>query len=394
MCTPRRSRRTTVICLVFLAGLVIIPASHAEEQPDAVTPVREVIGRTGTLSFRPPGMPDSPDPARQIESVTVTQDLVKSTIGGVVTLRALPTATDPADIVLEFGQLNGAGCKGDSSIVAGSEPGSSPVAEYVDRTITIEAHRPAARSAEWNCAVAMLVESGGVDRYDVLTGTLTDELAPRAPELELKLRKQIVLRPGRWKKVRLVVSNPGTSTARNVRLRFERKRIRVRKVKSRLGHIRSGQRKARTIRVKLASKRPGRLGVRAAGREVEVETELKVFPPIRFGPSLYGRYESISNDPGVRFRITRNHNIAGFRIYMAVTCGVSPRRLTTTYRSYHFPRVRIPASGRVEAADSNDRRRIRFKATLSGGRVKRGYFSYHGPNYCFGSERWTARNTD
>ncbi len=374
------TRRPLALAVLTVACLAAVTEASA---------AREVVAHAGDLATRPAGLPATTDPARQIESATVRQDLKNGTIGGTVTLRARATAATDSDLVVEFGRSVEGVCQGDEGVVVGTAPGSSSGASYSGRTIKVSDERSEAETAGWNCAFAALNAVGTTDTYDALVGDLTDVLAPPVPKLKIGMKTGRTVKPGRWVKHRIKVSNPGTGTAREVKLKLGTRRAKAKPRRLRLGNIAPGKSRTRTVKVKLTSKKAGRVVVRAVGRKAKARRTLTLRPKIEARPGKGGYFES--SDGRVNFTITPGGYLTGFRIFLQVRCGIFPGIPTTTFGYYDFPTVKIPRNGRIDARDKGELYTTRLEATVDGNRVKDGYFSYNGPHFCSGSDRWTAR---
>lgn len=351
---------------------------------------REVIRRTGDLRSRITATMPSPSPARQIAAATVSQDLRTGRIGGTVRLGQAATAETGADLAIGFGSQDENICRGETEITLDTVPGGSPGATYTGATVTYHETRESAIGADWNCAYAVVVPKGDFsETYDGLIGPLQPVYAPRAPKLRLQLKRSLSLKAGRWAKVKLTASNPGNAATPKVRVRLRAKGVKLKPRRLELARIGAGKKRSATFRVRLAGRPKGTVAVSASAGRLKAGARLRVKRKrvARGGSPVAGDYAG----QRVSFRINRNRQLIGFRIFLPVTCGGYPDIPVTSWGYYSFRRVRVPASGRIKAVEKGELYTAHLEATVKGARVTKGKFSYFGPARCTGHATWTAK---
>ncbi len=392
--STRAGRVTALITITAVTGVAMaagtaIGADDSAE-PNGANSSREVIARTGDLRDRITATSPDPAPARRLVSADVRHDLRKGTIGGTIRLGAAATQATGADLIIGFGFQDGNVCQGAADLILDTVPGGSPEATYSGATITANAVVRGAIQAAWDCAYAGLVPKGGSNEtYDGLVGTVSPVYAPLVPKLRVKMTRSLKVKAGKWAKVKLTASNPGTAATPRVKVRLKAKRSKVKPKMLKLGRIGAGKKKTTAFRVRLAGRKKGTVTVRASAGKLRAGARLVVKRNvvIRRKAPVAGTYSGSSVD----FRITRNRYLVGFRVTLPITCGGFPDMPTTSWGHYSFRRVKIPASGKIDAKEKGDLYTAYLEATVSGKRVTNGKFSYYGPARCTGHQSWTAK---
>lgn len=415
----------TATVLAVLAGLVAAPPSAAQpsrhassnafghasgQQGETPAPVSAEVGtpvfraptavarnrppllrRTGALTSRAAGMPTSAEPARRFVSASVTQDLERGRISATVKIGAVADRSTESNLWIGFGRLDGATCDATLAGYVNTRPGSGHLADYrSDGTISFEQVSSEARTANWNCAVAVLAVPGDANaQHDVVVGALTDVRAAPAPRLGIAAASQVSVKQRAWKKVRVTVRNPGTGPARATRVRFRGAGVAVRPAAVSLGVIRAGAAKHATVRVRAAGRTDRQLAVRATSGKLRAAHRIAVRPSFRARPPVPGSYRGPN---GVSFTITKARTITRWKAPVRQQCnyGVDAWWITTTLG---FPRAAIGRGGKVARTVKATDHTKRLTALVDGKRVVRGTFSYAGPGNCSGARDWTATRT-
>lgn len=91
---------------------------------------------------------------------------------------------------------------------------------------------------------------------------------------------------------------------------------------------------------------------------------------------------------GVAFK---KRTVVGWRGMVLVRCGGYPDPVITQWATYDFPKAAKIKKGRTDARRRGDGFTVQLRATFDGRKVRDGYFSYSGPNRCFGTVNVNAR---
>lgn len=381
--------------IALVAALTVGLVMIAPPVPEAAA---STVARQGDLTNRPAGLPATANPAQQLRSASVRQNLAGSTISGSFTLKASPPAAES-----DRGQQ--APCRS-TSVTTTTAPFSrmrasaglrsrSPAIWPVVASRAREPHTPLSRAtaaagwSTWNCAyVAVLDENSTV--VDGLVGNLSEThgkpaVAIKSVSLLGSARQPFPLVRGIWTTFEVELENTGASDARGVVVSGNGKGVRV--TRTRVGAVSTSSGSTATVRVRLIGRanravvrlRVSRGGV-AAGRLIR----LKRIRPTR---PVSGRYRDRAGN--VTFRI-RNGQVVGFKGKIQSQCGVWPQ-FTYNTQQWSFPRTKIRADGIVDRAVRRKNMRLDLRIRVAGRRATQGRFYYSDPGgYCHGSRFFTA----
>lgn len=380
------------LCAVVTGGSVTATADAAGAP---------VLARHGNLTERPTGMPaPGIDPALQLRSATVRQDLTKGTVAGTFVLRASPPSSESAEGAHGVLSVNFGTYDDDRVCVADTPAGRSEVALAGDlagtgfsrsgATYTLSRSVAEARWASWDCAYALVLI--GDSPQDVLGGSLAETrgkpaLRVKSVRLLGSATKPLRLVPGLWTPVEVEIVNPGTADAAGVVVRGNGKGLQVRR--TRVGAVAAGQHSTTaTVRVRLQGKRKQsvlRLQVVANGAKAVRRIRVQRFVPRK---PIAGRY--VNRKKGISFRV-RNGRVVEFRGTIQSQCGTWPQ-FTYNTQQWRFPRARIRKDGIVLRTVRTKNRRLDLRMRIVGGRATQGRFYYTSPaGYCHGSTFFNAR---
>jgi len=240
--------RTMTALAALFAGLVLTPSASANFV---------------ALGQDPAGDAADPDPGRDIVKVGLSYDRRSGHLRGGVMLDGTPTSEAAANLTVFAGRRTATGCNGYPAIGFGtqtdlrgadwvllSSSGSAPVTGSAVKLYEAAAEeyeataRPLAGKRP-DCVIAQLNEPGnGAVVYDVAGPYRLRGL----PELEARLGKlPPKMRPGRARKVRVVLRNPGDAPTGKVRLKVTR----AKGMKVRLPRRVAGLRPGATRKVRL-----------------------------------------------------------------------------------------------------------------------------------------------
>lgn len=220
------------------------------------------------LGQDPAGDAADPDPGRDIVKVGLSYNRRTGHLRGGVKLNGTPNGDAPANLTLFAGRRTASGCNGYPAIGFGTQTdlrgadwvllrssGASPVAGSAVKLYdaAAEEYEATARSLAGkrpNCVIAQLNEPGNsAVVYDVAGPFNLRAL----PELELRLGKlPSKMRPGRTRKVRAILRNPGDAPTGRVRLAVSRARGMKVRMSRRVAPLGAGARRKVQLRVTLS----------------------------------------------------------------------------------------------------------------------------------------------
>lgn len=397
----------------ILAGALsasVVPSAHADldavrggaaftaDSLRAAAADAPIIARTGDLSARPDGLPSTSEPARQLKSAVVRQDLANGRLTGTFVLNAAPSTATTADLHVSFGSLAGSTCEARVDV---STPTAGSLAEGFTQsgsTLTLSTEGIAEASyADWDCAFAALTVAGQPPApgtaYDVLIGALDDVYGK--PKLQIEnvelLRskvKRLKLVRKVWTTVDVTVKNAGGAPAPDVRVSGKGNGLKVKAAK--IDGIAEGGTSSGEVRVKLTANRRRTLKLVARSGDATASRRIAVAPVPPPPRPVPGEYRS--KDGSVTFRIAKG-KVIGWRGYMQTRCGGFPDLPRYTMNTYDFPKTRVARNGIVDARDRGELYGAGLEMKVAGSRVTNGYFFYSGPDRCFASTRFTAKLT-
>lgn len=275
-------------CVFALWGLAstasAVPVA-AGDTPAALATLAAPASRTGNLTTRPAGFPRSPDPARNMVSAVVTQDLSGGRVTGTVTLGAAPTPATDSYLGITFGHAENGGCTADFAPGSYLTPPMTGGFTVSGATVTFDLPSEAAATGQWNCASALLYQPGAIDAstaFDGLSGTLegpngTPQLRFSGVAVDGKpVRKKLKLVPRAKTTIDVSLENPGDGDAGQVVLSGQGKGIKVKKAT--YPAVDAGAEATASLRVKLApgvKKSKLKLTAEAAGATAKLKIPVK-----------------------------------------------------------------------------------------------------------------------
>lgn len=242
----------------------------------------------------PAGDSADPDPGRDITAVGLGYDRRSGALIGALRLRGAPSSESSAFITLVAGVRTASGCNGYPAIGFGSysdehgaswlklaptvatDRGEADKSGYLDAVQKFEITAGALAGNRPDCVVATLTEPGNPDNVYDSAGPVP--LRPLAG-LEAQLGNvPEVMRPGRERRLKLVLRNPGDAPTGRVQISVKRARGLTVKLTRRLPSIAPGKRRSVTLRTTLANHAasPARLRVIARAGNLLARTEVSL----------------------------------------------------------------------------------------------------------------------
>ncbi len=391
-----RMQRRTRLWAFTLAGLLTTTLAVAVPVGSAAA---AVIARHANLTTRAVGYPTTSNPAQQLQSAAVRQDLQNSTVSGTFTLRAAPPTNESeygqhGFLSISFGNSDNGTCQADTSYgqfsvsLAGNLNGSG--FSRSGRTYTLSKAVSAAGWATWDCAFALTMDED-MEPVDALIGTLGQTQGK--PALTVKsvrflgsTKKPLRLTRGVWTTIEVEVANTGTSDAANVVITGSGKGLKVKKKK--VGTVSTVTSTVTEVRVKLKAKRKrSTLKLKVKGDGVTANHKIKVKRVTPKKP-VAGRYRDKKR--GITFRV-RKGRVVQFKGRIQHQCGVWPQYTYNT-QQWQFPKTKIGKDGIVERTVRKKDRRLDLRMRIAGRKATQGRFYYSSPGgHCFGSTFFTAK---
>lgn len=219
------------------------------------------------------------DPARQIESTSLRFDNRTARVSADIWLRAAPSAATDSFIAIYLGRWNSDAtvCMGSTGVNMTAFGTSVPGLQRDGRHLVLAPFALTnARGLRPTCAFAgTYTDNTSSSQYDVVIDGV-DVVGYDRPRLGVGAPAKVKVRPGRFQKVRIKVSNRSrTAAAPGVQLRVRGAGVAVRAPRS-VGALRAGQTKKVTVKVRLKGTRSRSVTVQVNSHDVRAVKRIKV----------------------------------------------------------------------------------------------------------------------
>ncbi len=240
-----------------VAGVRIAPAERSVRLGKKQGGKWPILRRTAHPDLR--FNPVRGEPAQQLASATMVQNVAAGTISATVKLKAAPTLETDAEIYIAFGKLDAAQewciAPTDATVVWNSFGLSVEGLERNGATMVLHPFpSPSSRSGEFDCAFAETWRREEVDAepyQHLFDALITNRLTPTydVPRLAVKAPKTTRVTPGRRTVVKVKVRNKNPRVAApGVKVMVKGKGIHARKVK--VGKIKPGRSEVARVRIR------------------------------------------------------------------------------------------------------------------------------------------------
>lgn len=377
------------------------PVAPVGSAPSAMAAQPPVVAVGGALES---AKDSSGQPAaRRIESARVRYVPSTGRTTATVVLRAAPTPSTDAELVVVFGAMANGGCAAEAQWATPTHGTTAANFTRSGRTYSLAVTAPRWQGW-WDCAVATVREPGNNDvaaTYDAFGNQLSTEYAkPRLvigkPAILNQKPKRLPLVRGVWTTVRVPVRNTGRWRAANTVVGGKGPGLQVRRAKLGIVYDDSTQTARLRVRLKAARKQSRlRLVVRGGGvRATRTVRVRRVAAPPR--PAA-GRYRGVGKNKNITFRV-RNGRIVKFRgKRFRMRC-----QPPMEYARYHYTDLThrnraVPRNGIVDDVHEWKKKggnawfTSMLEGRLVGNRLTRGRFSYFTSGSCRVDVRFTAR---
>lgn len=251
---------------------------------------------------------DGPRPARDLRRLSVTHNRANGQATAVFRLGAKPKKATTAAARMLIGTLNNGACYTRAQLVSLTHKGPAQWARHAPNgtvtktgnatysrdgaTVRLRAKAKALQK-NWNCAFAQLTDPAGDQLYDS-TGYVRLQVPPRPKLTMLKsTHTHSSAAVGRWKRVKIHVSNRGDVKAKRVRVRLTSpKGTQVKPRTLSFKPIAVGGTRAKAVRVKLTKRSTKTIKfVATAPNAPKARTKIVLHPkPKPLPKNLVGRY--------------------------------------------------------------------------------------------------------